>query len=103
MSRLVKKRRLNVKFPTLVKWGNVKIGQKYLLTFSLAAILFAIAAVLVYGQLSRMASTIEKVEQDSLHVNDVAQMGALVQRKDVQIADFIITKDQAYIATFQAQ
>ena len=102
MSRLVKKRRLNVRFPTLVKWSNVKIGQKYLLTFSLAAILFAVAAVLVYGQLSRVASTIEKIEQDSLHVNDMAQMGALVQRKDVQIADFIITKDQAYIATFQA-
>lgn len=101
MRRLINKKRLNVKFPTLVKWGNVKIGQKYLLTFSLAAILFAVAAVIVYGQLTRVASTIEKIEQDSLHVNDMAQMGALVQRKDVQIADFIITKDKAYIATFQ--
>lgn len=84
-----------------LNWRNINIGQKYLITFSFAIILFISAGILVYQQLSMVDKNIEKIEKDSVHVNDMAKLGSLVQRKDVQIADFIITKDQTYLASFQ--
>lgn len=84
-----------------LNWRNINIGQKYLITFLFAIILFISAGILVYQQLSMVDKNIEKIEKDSAHVNDMAKLGSLVQRKDVQIADFIITKDQAYLAFFE--
>lgn len=84
-----------------LNWRNINIGQKYLITFLFAIILFISAGILVYQQLSMVDKNIEKIEKDSVHVNDMAKLGSLVQRKDVQIADFIITKDQAYLAFFE--
>ena len=55
----------------------------------------------MYIQLSIVEDNIEKIDQESIRVNEMAQMGSLVQQKDVRIADFIITKDQAYLASFQ--
>lgn len=88
-------------FPELIRWRNRRIGQKYLTSFAIAAILFIISGVIVYFQLSLAGKDISKFEEESLRTHDMAQMASLIQTKDVQIADYIITKNEKYIEEFE--
>src|SRR5699024_10588273 len=91
-------------FPELIRWRNRRIGQKYLTSFAIASILFIISGVIVYFKLSFAGKGISIFEEESLRVHDIehmAQMDALIQTKDVQIDDYIITKNEKYIEEFE--
>jgi len=90
-----------VSFSKLIGWRNRRIGQKYLMSFAIAAILFIISGVIVYFQLSLAGEDISKFEEETLRTHDMAQMASLIQTKDVQIADYIITKNEKYIEEFE--
>ena len=72
-------------------WRNISIGRKYITSFSIAAILFFISALIVYFQLSVVEEDISKFEEYSLRTNDTAELASLMQNKDVYIADYIIS------------
>lgn len=85
-----------------INWQNISIGKKYLVSFSLAAILFLVAGTIVYFQLSRAESDIQLIEEESIRSNEIAQLALFIQTKDVQIADYIINQDQKYLDEYEA-
>lgn len=84
----------------ILNWQNIKIGSKYLTSFSLAAILFLFAGIIVFFQLSSAGDDIQLIEEESVRSNEIAQLALFIQTKDVQIADYIITQDQKYLDVF---
>ena len=84
-----------------LKWQNVKIGQKYLTAFIVSAILFFVAGMIVYVQLSVAGNDIKQIEEESLRANDMAQLASFIQMKDAQIADVIISESERYIEEFE--
>ncbi|WP_099156572.1 methyl-accepting chemotaxis protein [Virgibacillus ndiopensis] len=84
-----------------LRWQNVKIARKYLTVFISTAILFLIAGGIVYFQLHKGEESIDAIERRSARANDMAKMAELVQAKDVQIADYIITEQPIYVETFE--
>lgn len=87
--------------PKKHRWHNVKIGRKYLTVFMITAALFIIAGGVVYFQLYKGQQDIDAIEQKSERANDMAKMSELIQVKDVQIADYIVTGNDKYIAEFK--
>ncbi|WP_284140833.1 MULTISPECIES: methyl-accepting chemotaxis protein [unclassified Virgibacillus] len=79
---------------------NVSIGRKYLSAFFIVAILFMVAGSTVFIQLNSTETNIEKIDQRSLLVNDMAEMAALIQVKDVQISDYLLTGSKRYVEAF---
>lgn len=82
------------------RWHNIKIGQKYLTVFMITVVLFIVAGAVVYFQLYKSQQDIDAIDQRSDRANDIAKMAELIQTKDVQIADFIVTGNEMYIAEF---
>ncbi|MFD1038273.1 methyl-accepting chemotaxis protein [Virgibacillus byunsanensis] len=84
----------------LFNWKNVRIGRKYVTVFFLTALLFIVAGGIVYLQLHKGQEDIEAIDQNSERVNDMVQMSSIIQLKDVQIADYILTKSENYADAF---
>lgn len=96
----IEKRKIDVF--NFLTWKNVRIGNKYITSFSIAALLFIVAGVIVHFQLSVVKDNIERFERDSQLTFDMTQMSSLIQLKDVQIADYIITNNAKYINEYHA-
>ncbi|MFD2044272.1 methyl-accepting chemotaxis protein [Ornithinibacillus salinisoli] len=79
---------------------NMKISRKYMTAFFTTAGLFLIAGVIVYIQLIKGQQDIEKIDEYSKRVNDMADMSAIIQGKDVQIADYLLSESNRYIEAF---
>jgi methyl-accepting chemotaxis protein len=87
----------NLKFFNL---RNMSIGRKYIMAFSMAALLFIVSGVIVFVQLSVVEKDITQFEKDSQLTFDMSQMAALIQLKDVQMADYIITKNPTHVSEY---
>lgn len=85
-----------------LNWKNMSIGNKYIASFSIAALFFIVAAIIVHLQLSIVKDDIEQFESDSQLTFDMTQMSSLIQLKDVQIADYIITSNNKYLNEYNA-
>ena len=85
-----------------LNWQNISIGNKYIISFSIAAALFAVSGFIVHFQLSVVEENIEQFESDSQLTFEMTQMSSLVQLKDMQMADYIITKNSKYITEYEA-
>lgn len=83
-----------------LNWRNVNIGNKYIISFTLAALLFIMASAIVLYQLSTVEKNTDQFERDSQLTFDMTQMSLLAQLKDVQMADYIITKNTSYITEY---
>src|SRR5690625_3409489 len=81
-------------------WKNVKIGKKYVSVYIFTAILFIAATTVVYLQLNEVQQDIATIEEQSQRVNDMAEMAEIMQAKDVQTADYLLTGNPAFIETF---
>ncbi|WP_106495042.1 methyl-accepting chemotaxis protein [Lentibacillus sp. Marseille-P4043] len=97
----IKKPKSNKKTEKVRNWHNMKIGKKYVTVFMLTAILFLIAGGIVYLQLYKGQQDIDAVDRRSARTNDMSKMAELIQAKDVQIADFIITGNEKYVDEFK--
>ncbi|WP_163971502.1 methyl-accepting chemotaxis protein [Oceanobacillus halotolerans] len=82
-------------------WKDLPISRKYITIFLVTAVLFVLAGTMVYSQLYKAEEDIDVIEQRSLRVNEMAQLASIVQAKDVDIADYIITTNASYIDKFQ--
>lgn len=82
-------------------WKNVPISRKYLISFSLAAVIFFISIVIVYFQLSVAEKDIRQFEEQTVLTHRVADLVSLMQEKDIHIADYIITQNSAFVDDFE--
>ena len=85
-----------------LNWRNISIGNKYITSFSAAAILFLLSGLIVHTQLSSVEKNVTQLESDSQLTFDMMQMSSLIQLKDMQMADYIITKNQKYVSEYEA-
>lgn len=83
-----------------VKWRNIRIGKKYLTVFFITAILFIIAGGIVFLQLQQAQKSIKAIDEHSSQVNDMAHLASLIQTKDVQVADYVLTKSDKYFDAY---
>ncbi|PAV30567.1 methyl-accepting chemotaxis protein [Virgibacillus profundi] len=81
-------------------WKDVKIGKKYLTGFFASALLFIAASVIVYLQLNNSQQEHDAVEQQSMRVSDMSELSSIIQVKDVQIADYLLTESSRYVDAF---
>ncbi|WP_404457412.1 methyl-accepting chemotaxis protein [Oceanobacillus kapialis] len=81
-------------------WRNVKIGRKYMTVFFFTLLLFIASACIVFFLLTKGQDDIRAIENSSSRVNDMADMAYLIQAKDVQIADYVLTENEKYIEQF---
>src|SRR5690625_2819353 len=95
-----KEKRTNGRFQFL-NWRNIKISRKYFTAFLMSAILFLSVGSIVYFQFTTLQHNIDHIQKESLQANDMAKLASLFQRKDVQIADFIIAKDEDIANNFE--
>lgn len=96
--KLKQKKQRDKKF----NWKNVRIGKKYVSVYIVTALLFIAATVVVYFQLSEVREDIATIEEQSQRVNDMAEMAEILQAKDVQTADYLLTGNTAFIDAFHA-
>lgn len=89
------------KFGEFINWRDLRIGYKYLLSFSIVTILFIASVLIVYFQLSIVETNINQIEEDSIRTHELEQMATLIQKKDIHIADYIITNDEQYIEQYE--
>lgn len=82
-------------------WHHLSIGKKYSSIFFLTAILFLAAGGLTAWQINSAKKDIKDVDQQSQRVNDMAELASLIQLKDVQVADYLLTHDDKYIEEFE--
>jgi methyl-accepting chemotaxis protein len=81
-------------------WKNVSLGKKYVSVYIFTAVLFITATVVVYFQLNGVQQDIAAIEEQSQRVNDMAEMAEIMQAKDVQTADYLLTENPVFIDSF---
>lgn len=90
-----------MKFLSRLKWRNIKIGRKYLLSVAVAALLFLSAGVIVYIQLGKAQDNLDEYEQEMLRTQEINQISVLMQNKDLEIANYIITKREEHLNRYE--
>lgn len=83
------------------KWRNFRIGQKYLSAFSLTVLLFLIACIIVFFQLSSIHRNFSVLESDTYKAQQLHRLSTLIQTKDTTMADYIITGSSKYIDEYE--
>ena len=85
----------------LFKWRNVRINKKYLSIFFFTIALLITSALIVYIQLKDGQRDINTVNELSNQSNQMSQLAILIQAKDVQSADYLVTKNEKYFTAFK--
>src|SRR5699024_3070660 len=83
------------------RWRNIPICRKYLTVFALTAILFLLSNGLVNWQMNSAQNNLEALDKQSERVNDMAEISSIIQLKDVQVADYLLTHDSKHIEKFE--
>lgn len=109
MKRKIKKIKLIISKVTkhklikgLFNWKDVRIGRKFLMAFTATALLFIVAGGIVYLQLHKGQQDVKAIEEHSTRVNGMAHLASLIQIKDVQVSDYVLTKNEKYIDAYTA-
>ncbi|MDY0410389.1 methyl-accepting chemotaxis protein [Paracerasibacillus soli] len=84
-----------------LNWKDYSIGRKYITIFSISFLLIMIAGGIVYSLLSTSKDNMRLVEEHSARVSDMSDLASLIQVKDVQISDYLLTKSSRYIRAFE--
>ena len=79
---------------------NIKIGKKYLYAFIATILLVACSSLLVYFQLEQGQQDVEAANEYIDRVNTLTELSSVIQAKDVQIADYLLTRNAVYIDGF---
>ena len=82
-------------------WQNLSIGKKYFSIFILTVLLFLAAGGLANWQIKSTENELKNVDDHSQRVNDMAELASIIQLKDVQVADFLLTHSNKYIDEFE--
>lgn len=85
-----------------IHFKNIPIGRKYIFIFVITVLLFTGSATNVYNQMQQSKQDLEIISENSNRVNMMTEMSSIVQTKDVQIADYLLTGKTNYIDAFTA-
>lgn len=85
----------------ILKWKDVSIGQKYLTAFFLSAVLIIAAVVVVFIELEKAQTNIKELNHHSKLVSEMSELASIIQVKDVQIADYLLTRSTRYADAFK--
>jgi len=99
-TRKIKNPKQKTQIKKRFNWKNVNLGKKYISVYIFTAILFIAATTVVYYQLNDVQQDISAIEDQSQRVNDMAAMAEIMQAKDVQTADYLLTENPAFIDAF---
>lgn len=97
----IKKKKQRGKELGFIKWQNLAIGKKYVSIFILTAILYMGAGALAIWQINSGKNDLEDVDSQSQRVNNMAELASIIQLKDVQVADYLLTHESKYIEEFE--
>lgn len=86
---------------SLFRWRHMPIGQKYVMVFILSAVLFMTAGTLVYQQFQRTQASMDDYIEQTETVQDLTELAIVMQNKDLQLADYIITKNSRHIERYE--
>lgn len=95
-----KKSKGNVKRKWSFKFNDLRIGLKYIAVFIVVIFAFTFSGSMVFKQIQDVEKSTEQLATYSQQVNDMSQLTSLIQLKDVQISDFLLTEDSTYIEQF---
>lgn len=84
----------------LFSWKNRRISQKYIIAYLFSACLFILAGVVVYNQLTSINTHVDQIEEESSRTNHVMRLAAIIQHKDIEIADIIINGRDEHIESY---
>ncbi|MFD1850839.1 methyl-accepting chemotaxis protein [Oceanobacillus bengalensis] len=91
-----KKGKKNIPF----NWKDIRISNKYLIAFFTTITLFLMGSAIVFLQLHSMQKDMESIEEQNNLVNDMNQVISLIQLKDVQISDYLLTQRTVFIESY---
>ncbi|MEN2768801.1 methyl-accepting chemotaxis protein [Ornithinibacillus xuwenensis] len=100
-SKPVKTTKKSKNLQSLLDFQNVKLSRKYLYVFLVTAVLFLLAGTIVFLQMSKGQKDVEAMDQYSARVNDMSEMASIIQVKDVQIADYLLSGKSRYVDAFE--
>lgn len=92
----LKKNLMNVR-----AWKHLKIGQKYAVAFSFTTIIFAIASIIIFFQLSMVQKEMKSVQKDGEHAIFITEMASTFQQLGSEINLFIQTNNIRHLNAFQ--
>ncbi|WP_042142302.1 methyl-accepting chemotaxis protein [Paucisalibacillus sp. EB02] len=95
------KKQKSPKTRNLFNWQNVKLSRKFLYVFLVSAVLFLLSGTFVYYQLTKGQQDVEAIDQYSARVNDMSNLASLIQVKDVQISDYLLSKKTRFIDAYE--
>lgn len=79
---------------------NISIGTKYLSVFIISVLLFIVATVVVFLQLSTAKQSVSEIIHKSNLANDMAQLALYVEQQDSLISNYIIVGNNRYVDEF---
>jgi methyl-accepting chemotaxis protein len=84
-----------------LNFQNLKLSRKYLFVFLVSAVLFLLSGAAVHLQLVNGQKDVKQIDQYSARVNDMSNLASLIQVKDVQIADYLLSKKPRFVTAFE--
>lgn len=86
---------------SLFRWRHMPIGQKYVMVFILSVVLFMTAGSIVWQQFDRTKASIDDYIEQTDAVQNLNQLSIIMHNKDLQLADYIITKKNRHIDRYE--
>src|SRR5690625_2194188 len=80
---------------------NISIGGKYLFIFSISVILFTVATIVVFLQLTRANDDVMNIIEKSELSDNMAQLALLVERQDSTVSNHIIVGGRLNVEEFE--
>ncbi|NWO14083.1 methyl-accepting chemotaxis protein [Virgibacillus sp.] len=96
------KKQKNWRKKVIFAWGNLRIHKKYLSVFFLTIALMLTSSIIVYVQLKGGQQDIHRVNELQEQTDQISQLAIIIQAKDVQSADYLITGNDKYFTNFEA-
>lgn len=96
-----KRKTKTIRKKLIFTWRNLRIHKKYLAVFFFTITLLLTSSVIVYVQLKGGQKDIQKVNELQEQTNQISQLAIIIQAKDVQSADYLITENTKYFSAFQ--
>lgn len=81
--------------------NNLRIGTKYMLTFSISIILFLGATVYMFIEQQNAKQDVSDIIEKSELTNDMAQLALLAEQQNAAISDYIIVGNKRYVTEFE--
>ncbi|GGA84829.1 methyl-accepting chemotaxis protein [Ornithinibacillus halotolerans] len=86
---------------SFLNWQNVKLSRKYLYVFLIIAVLFLLSGGVVYYQLTKGQQDVEAINEYSERVNEMSSLASLIQIKDVQVADYLLSGKKRFVDAYE--